>query len=135
MCLLGTHVLREPAEALAVALAHDDGAHEDLDGADVPEGNLTLAGGLVEAELVTELLLGNGTGGVDLVAEDEERNVGELLDRDWEGESVSSLARMSCGRGRVCVGMQGGRTECAGLGVHRRQIRDRPRDGRDPKIR
>lgn len=74
--------MREPAEALAVALAHDDGAHEDLDGTDVPERDLALTRGLVEAELVAELLLRDGTGGVDLVAEDEEGNVGELLDRD-----------------------------------------------------
>ena len=74
--------MREPAEALAVALAHDDGAHEDLDGADVPERDLALTRGLVEAELVAELLLRDGAGGVDLVAEDEEGNVGELLDRD-----------------------------------------------------
>jgi hypothetical protein len=37
------HVLREPADALAVALAHDDGAHEDLHGADALESNLALA--------------------------------------------------------------------------------------------
>jgi hypothetical protein len=37
------HVLREPADTLAVALAHDDGAHEDLHGADALESNLALA--------------------------------------------------------------------------------------------
>ena len=37
------HVLREPADTLAVALAHDDGAHEDLDGADALERDLALA--------------------------------------------------------------------------------------------
>ena len=37
------HVLREPADALAVALAHDDGAHEDLDRADALERDLALA--------------------------------------------------------------------------------------------
>lgn len=37
------HVLREPADTLAVALAHDDRAHEDLDGADALERNLALA--------------------------------------------------------------------------------------------
>jgi hypothetical protein len=37
------HVLREPADALAVALAHDDGAHEDLHGANALESNLALA--------------------------------------------------------------------------------------------
>lgn len=37
------HVLREPADTLAVALAHDDGAHEDLDRTDALERNLALA--------------------------------------------------------------------------------------------
>ena len=37
------HVLREPADTLAVALAHDDGAHEDLHGADSLESDLALA--------------------------------------------------------------------------------------------
>lgn len=37
------HVLREPADTLAVALAHDDGAHEDLHGADALESDLALA--------------------------------------------------------------------------------------------
>jgi len=37
------HILREPANTLAVALAHDDGAHEDLHGADALESDLALA--------------------------------------------------------------------------------------------
>jgi hypothetical protein len=37
------HVLREPADTLAVALAHDDGAHEDLHGPDALESDLALA--------------------------------------------------------------------------------------------
>lgn len=37
------HVLREPADTLAVALAHDDGAHEDLDRTDALERDLALA--------------------------------------------------------------------------------------------
>lgn len=102
-----THVLREPAEALAVALAHDDGAHEDLDGADVPERDLALTRGLVEAELVAELLLRDGAGGVDLVAEDKEGNVGELLDRDWGSVSVMTRSRTSCGRVYSRFGSEG----------------------------
>jgi hypothetical protein len=74
--------LAEPAEALAVALAHDDRAHEDLDGADVTEGDLALACGLVQAERVAQLVLGDGAGGVDLVTEDKEGDVGEGLDGD-----------------------------------------------------
>ena len=37
-----THVLREPPETLAVPLALDDGAHEDLNRADVVQGDLAL---------------------------------------------------------------------------------------------
>ena len=38
------HVLGEPANALAVTLSHDDGAHEDLDWSDAVERDLALAG-------------------------------------------------------------------------------------------
>jgi hypothetical protein len=46
-------VLRQPADTLAVALSHDNTAHEDLDGADTLERDLALAGGLVETKLVS----------------------------------------------------------------------------------
>lgn len=62
-------VLREPLESLAVALAHDDRAHEDLDGPHTLHLRLALAGGLVEAQPVAELILGDRVGVVDLVAE------------------------------------------------------------------
>jgi hypothetical protein len=39
-----------------------------------------LAGSLVQPEMVAELLLRDSTRGIDLVAEDEERHLGELLD-------------------------------------------------------
>jgi hypothetical protein len=37
-----THVLRQPSEALAVTLAHDHRAHEDLDGTDIAERDFSL---------------------------------------------------------------------------------------------
>jgi hypothetical protein len=46
-------VLRQPADTLAVALSHDNTAHEDLNGADALERDLALAGGLVETKLVS----------------------------------------------------------------------------------
>ena len=56
------NVLREPADALAIALAHDHTAHEHLDGPDAFERDLALARGLVEAELMPEFVFGYGVG-------------------------------------------------------------------------
>jgi len=53
----GLDVLRQPADTLAVALSHDNTAHEDLNGADALERNLALAGGLVETKLVSLRIL------------------------------------------------------------------------------
>ena len=74
----------EPAEALAVALAHDDRApaqrqwaatsaadgHEDLDRPDLAARDLSLTGRLVQTERMAEVVLGHGAGRVDLVAKD-----------------------------------------------------------------
>jgi len=58
----GLDVLRQPADTLAVALSHDNTAHEDLDGADALERDLALAGGLVKTKLVSlRNLLVSGT--------------------------------------------------------------------------
>jgi hypothetical protein len=46
-------VLRQPANTLAVALSHDNTAHENLNGADALKRDLALAGGLVETKLVS----------------------------------------------------------------------------------
>lgn len=51
-----TYILTQPSETFTVALSHDDGAHENFNRSDVTERNLALAGSLVEAELVSELL-------------------------------------------------------------------------------
>jgi hypothetical protein len=73
------HVLREPSYAITVALAHNDRAHEHLDGSDALELDLALARCLVHTQLVSELVLGNGLGVVDLVAQDDKRHLGKLL--------------------------------------------------------
>lgn len=39
------HVLAQPPESLAVALTHDDRAHEDFDRSNVPQGDLSLCSG------------------------------------------------------------------------------------------
>lgn len=72
-------VLGQPADTIAVSLAHDDGAHKHLDRADTLQRDLALAGGLVQAELVAEDVLGDGAGVVNLVAEDDKGDLGQLL--------------------------------------------------------
>lgn len=52
-----TYILTQPSETFTIALSHDDGAHENFNRSDVAERNLALAGSLVKAELVSELLL------------------------------------------------------------------------------
>jgi len=71
--------LGDPSETLSVTLPLDNRAHEELNGPDVTEGNLALASRLVEAEVVPKLLLRNSAGGVNLVAENKEGNLGELF--------------------------------------------------------
>lgn len=73
------HVLREPSYAITVALAHNDRAHEHLDGSDALKLDLPLTRCLVHTQLVSELVLGDGLGVVDLVAQDDKRHLGELL--------------------------------------------------------
>lgn len=72
-------VVGQPPDAVAVALPHNDRAHEHLNGADALQWDLALARGLVHAQLVAQLVLGDGVGVVDLVAEDDKGHLGELL--------------------------------------------------------
>lgn len=60
-------------------MTHDNTAHEQLNRPDTLERDLALAGSLVQTELVTELILGDGVGVIDLVAEHEERHLGQIL--------------------------------------------------------
>jgi len=73
------NVLRQPADTLTVTLSHDNTAHEDLDGTNALERNLALAGSLVETKLVSELVLTDGTGVVNLVTKNQEGSLGEVL--------------------------------------------------------
>lgn len=69
----------QPADTLAVALSHDDTAHEQLNGSDSLERDLALTSSLVETKLVAELILTDSVGVVDLVTENEEGDLGEIL--------------------------------------------------------
>lgn len=60
-------------------LPHHHGAHEDLNGPDSLQWDLALSSRLIQAQFVAELVLGHGIGVVDLVSEDDERDLGELL--------------------------------------------------------
>jgi hypothetical protein len=62
-----------------LTLTHDNTAHEQLNGPDTLERDLALASGLVQTELVTEFILGDGVGVIDLVTENEEGNLGQVL--------------------------------------------------------
>lgn len=75
------NVLRQPSDALAVALSHDDRAHEDLDRPDALEGHLALSCGLVQAQLPAQLVLGHGVRVVDLVTKNHEGHLAQLLHR------------------------------------------------------
>lgn len=79
--LLGLHlnILGQPSDTLSVSLAHDNTAHEDLNRTNALERNLALTSSLVETKLVTQLILADGIGVVDLVSENKERHLGEVL--------------------------------------------------------
>lgn len=72
-------VLRQPSNGIAISLAHDNGHHKDLDRPDALQRHLALPRRLVQAEVVAELVLGDGVGVVDLVAEDDKRHLLQLL--------------------------------------------------------
>jgi hypothetical protein len=89
-CVLSSHgihtpslsfldVLRQPPDAVTVSLSHHHGAHEQLDRSNALQLQLALSGCLVQAQLVSQLVLGNGVGVVDLVAQDDKGNLGKLL--------------------------------------------------------
>lgn len=73
------NILRQPPYRLTVPLPHDNRAHEQLHRPDPLQRHLALACGLIHAQLVTQLILGDGIGVVDLVAQDDEGHLGELL--------------------------------------------------------
>ena len=93
MCLHSSNVLRDPSEALSVTLSHDDRANENFNRTDVLKRHLTLPGSLVEPDSLTQLLFGHSTGSVDLVAQDQEGNTGELLDRKQSVELCTCFGK------------------------------------------
>jgi len=95
-------ILRHPPDALAVTygrhttvspipnriplqgngrltLPHDNTTHENLDRPDPLERHLALPRRLVQAQLVPQLVLGHRVRVVDLVAEDQEGDLGEIF--------------------------------------------------------
>ena len=62
-----------------LTLSHNNTAHEQLDRPDALERDLALTGSLVQTELVTQLILADSIGMINLVSEDEEGNLGEIL--------------------------------------------------------
>jgi hypothetical protein len=63
-------------------LSHNNRAHEQLDRPDALQRDLALASSLVEAKLVSHLILGDGIGVINLVAENHERHLGKLFHRE-----------------------------------------------------
>ena len=63
----------------ALTLPHDHTAHEDLNRPDALKRHHALAGCLVQTKLRPQLVLRDGLGVVDLVAEHQEGGVGEGL--------------------------------------------------------
>ncbi|QSS56899.1 hypothetical protein I7I53_05246 [Histoplasma capsulatum var. duboisii H88] len=72
-------ILRHPSDAFAVALPHHHTAHKQFNRPDTLQRHLPLAGGLVEAHLVAELILRYSFWMIDLVTEDEEGDLGKLF--------------------------------------------------------
>lgn len=89
-------VLAQPPDTLAIALPHDNGDHEDLDGPDALQWDLALAGGLVHAQLVAELILRHSIRVVDLVAENDKGDLCELL-------HLEQCIQLSLGLGEALV--------------------------------
>lgn len=89
-------VLGHPTEALAISLAQHNRAHKYFNGANVGRQlDLTLASGVGEAEGMTQVLLRNGAGQVNLVAKNQERNFGELFNAQKTLKQLNTL-RIDC---------------------------------------
>ena len=68
----------QPTETLGVSSALHNRAHVSLNGADTVS-NLSILSGGINTKSLLELGLGHGTGLVNLVSENEERDLGELI--------------------------------------------------------
>lgn len=92
--------MRQPPDALAVPLSHDDRAHEHLDGSDALERDLALARRLIHAQLVAKLILRDSVGVVNFVAENDEWHLGKFL----HGEERVELG-LGLGKALVILGV------------------------------
>jgi hypothetical protein len=63
-----------------LTLSHNNTAHEHFDGPDPLKGHLALTRCLVQTKLVSKLVLAHSIGVVNLVSEDQEGDLGQLLD-------------------------------------------------------
>jgi hypothetical protein len=72
--------LSDPSEALTITHLLHDGAHEELNWADIPQRDLALASGLPQAKSMTQMVFRDSAGCVNLVTKDEEGDFRELLD-------------------------------------------------------
>jgi hypothetical protein len=73
------HVLAHPSNALTVPLPHHHTAHEHLDRPDPLEWDLPLPRRLVQSQLVSQFILADCIGVVDLVSEDQEGDFREIF--------------------------------------------------------
>lgn len=66
-------------QSASLTLPHDHTAHEHLDRSDSLQWDFTLARCLVQSQLMSQLVFRDGIGMIDLVAEDEERCLGQVF--------------------------------------------------------
>ena len=76
-----TYVVRKPPEAVTIALAHHNRAHEQFNRTNILERDRALACRLEQAERLTQLLFRNGARSINLVTKDQERYLAQLLNR------------------------------------------------------
>lgn len=68
-------VLAQPPKPLPIPLPHNHRAHENLNRPNILQGHLTLPRSLIKPQSLTKLFLAHCPRGIDLVAQDEERNL------------------------------------------------------------
>ena len=72
-------ILAQPANAITITLPHDNRAHENLNRPDALQRDLALARRLIQAQLMSQLVLADRIRVVDLVSEDQEGRLGEVF--------------------------------------------------------
>ena len=74
-------------------LSHNNTAHEHLNRPDAFEGDLALARGVIQTELLPQLILTDRIRVVDLVAQDDKGHLGQLLHRQESVELDLGLGK------------------------------------------